>query len=264
MPEDEDKRPSKNKASSKSSKPPWLTTPKPIKRLFDKFPLITYPPNELPKRKPIQRDRNALYMFARPEDVRTNGPSFNPTCLKWETYLKLMGVEFITVPSNNHASPTGSLPFLIPASSGDSLEVVSPVASSKLQEWAAKSCDIPRQESRDIRYEPYTSLLDHRIRNAWLHTLYLTPSNFGAVAQPLYIASETSSSLAHFSLSKNLQAAALEEILKNSDSPIVDLGALYRESDGAFSALSELLGGNEWFFGEAAPGLLDARRKRKD
>ena len=169
-----------------------------------------------------------------------------------------MGADFVLAASNNHASPGGSLPFLIPASSVGSFEASPPVTSSKLLEWTSKNSKTPRQEPKNMRYEAYMSLLDHRIRNAWLHSLYLTPSNFGAVARPLYITPETSSSLVHISLAKILQSAALEEIIKNSTSPIVDVSALYRESDNAFSALSELLGDNEWFFGEDAPSLFDA------
>ncbi|KAL8714949.1 MAG: hypothetical protein Q9225_006490 [Loekoesia sp. 1 TL-2023] len=258
MPQDGPEGSNKNKAPPKTSPSPWLTTPKPVKRLFDKFPLVTYPSNNLPRRKPIERGRNTLYIFARAGDQRNSVLSFNPSCLKWQTYLKLMGVDFVTKPSNNHASPTGSLPFLIPASYDNSLETVPPIPSRKFQEWASKNGNTSRQEPEDMRYEAYMSLLDHRIRNAWLHTLYLTTANFDAVAKRLYITPETSSSLVHLSLTKTLQSAALEEIIKNSISPIVDVNALYRESDNAFSALSELLGDNDWFFGEDAPGLLDA------
>ncbi|KAI4171771.1 MAG: hypothetical protein LQ343_004022 [Gyalolechia ehrenbergii] len=159
--------------------------------------------------------------------------------------------------SNNHASPSGQLPFLVPGSSSSSLEVIPPVTFSKLQEWASKYGNTSRQGPEDMRYEAYMSLLDHRIRNAWLHAIYLAPSNFDAVARRLYITPATSSYLVQISLAKTLQSAALEEIIKNSKSPIVDIDALYQESIRAFSALSELLGDNDWFFGDS-PGLLDA------
>ncbi|KAL8850624.1 MAG: hypothetical protein Q9221_004410 [Calogaya cf. arnoldii] len=136
------------------------------------------------------------------------------------------------------------------------LDLVRPIPSHKIQEWASKHC--ARTESDSIRYEPYLSLLDHRIRNAWLHTLYLSASNFDAVARPLYIAPATSFPPARLALSHTLQTAALQELTKASTSPVIDLDSLYRESDNAFSALSELLGGDDWFFGEAEPGLFDA------
>ncbi|KAL9592304.1 MAG: hypothetical protein Q9179_006854 [Wetmoreana sp. 5 TL-2023] len=261
MPQDEEDTPKKTKAALKQDRSPWLTTPKPIKRLFDRFPLVTYPANELPQIKHIERSRNTLYIFALKGVGRSNLPSFNPSCLKWQTYLKLMDVDFVTVPSSNHASPTGSLPFVIPASStteASTLDTVTPISSNKLADWASQNGHVTKQESENMRYDIYMSLLDHRIRNGWLHTLYLVPANFNAVARRLYIEPSTSSSPVRYALSNTLQAAALAEILRSSTSPVVDIDALYRESDNAFSAVSELLGDNDWFFGEDMPGLLDA------
>ncbi|KAL8698760.1 MAG: hypothetical protein Q9201_006391 [Fulgogasparrea decipioides] len=172
-----------------------------------------------------------------------------------------MDVDFVTVPSSNHASPTGSLPFVIPASStteASTLDTVTPISSNKLADWASQNGHVTKQESENMRYDIYMSLLDHRIRNGWLHTLYLVPANFNAVARRLYIEPSTSSSPVRYALSNTLQAAALAEILRSSTSPVVDIDALYRESDNAFSAVSELLGDNDWFFGEDMPGLLDA------
>jgi metaxin len=76
--------PSKQQHVSKASKKPWFTTPAPIKRLFDIFPLITYPPNELPQRKERISAQLTLYIFATEEGVREGRPSFNPGCLKWQ------------------------------------------------------------------------------------------------------------------------------------------------------------------------------------
>ena len=82
------------------------------------------------------------------------------------------------------------------------------------------------------------------------------PSNFASIVQPLYINSSTSNLLVRFALARQLRAAAESELLKQS--PIIDVEAIYRESDKALEALSELLGDNEHFFGEAKPGLFDA------
>ncbi len=133
------------------------------------------------------------------------------------------------------------------------------------------------EEPSDMRYDAYMSLLDHRIRSAWvrptsfpypplipilltpslqLYTLYLIPSNFVAVAKPLYILPTSSSTLVHLSLSHSLRAAAEAELLKQS--AVIDVGALYRECDSAFSALSELLGEDRYFFSAEKPGLFDA------
>ena len=131
--------------------------------------------------------------------------------------------------------------------------------SNRVQEWAIKQGVGSSKPGADsMRCEVYMSLLDHRIRNAWLHTLYLSPQNFNAVARPLYTNSSTSSSLVRYSLSKSLQTAALAAIVQTSTSPIIDVEALYRESDKAFSALSDFLGDQDWFLGEEGPGMLDA------
>ncbi len=182
-------------------------------------------------------------------------------------------------------------------------EPILPVPSSKLQRWTRerlgktgdskdyeeKPSSRPSQEQivarsqpgnsseepLDMRYDAYMALLDHRIRNAWVHlfshfpttttsltpilqlyTLYLIPSNFDAVAKPLYILPTSSNILVHLSLSHNLREAAEAELLKQS--AIIDVAALYRECDNALSALSELLEDDQYFFSAERPGLFDA------
>jgi len=61
-----------------------FTIPAPLKRLFNKFPLITYPANELPLRAQRPRHQHALYVFTTPEGEIAASPSFNPSCLKWQ------------------------------------------------------------------------------------------------------------------------------------------------------------------------------------
>lgn len=94
------------------------------------------------------------------------------------------------------------------------------------------------------------------IRALQLYSLYLSPPNFASIVLPLYINSNTSNVLARFALSHQLRAAAETELLKQS--PTIDAEALYRDCDKAFEALSELLGDDEYFFGEETPGLFDA------
>lgn len=77
---------SSNRSSSKAtgSSPQWFTTPQLIRRLFDEFPLRTYPVNELPLRSPQNRDRHTLWIFTTSRGARFGTPSFNPGCLKWQ------------------------------------------------------------------------------------------------------------------------------------------------------------------------------------
>lgn len=101
-----------------------------------------------------------------------------------------MGIQFSVVPSNNHASPTGALPFLLPSSSMPIAGESSPVVSStKLKRWAqaevssegfkskpltsnqeleSERDDSLGKEPSGMRYEAYISLVDHKIRHAWV------------------------------------------------------------------------------------------------
>ncbi|MCJ1254645.1 hypothetical protein MMC24_002460 [Lignoscripta atroalba] len=251
-----DEEPAARRVQASRAKPRWFTTPKSIKRLFDKFPLQTLPANELPQRTAQRRDQYALYVFTTADGAKQGEPSFNPSCLKWQAYLSFIGIPFTTVPSNNHASPTGALPFLLPPSPSPSTPATSgPIPSNKLHKWAREKTS-SREEPSSLRYEAYTSLLDHRIRNAWLYTLYLEPPNFASVAQTLYITPSSSNTLVRATIAHQLRAAAELELLKQT--PLIDVQSLYDEAENAFSALSTLLADDDYFFGATHPGLFDA------
>lgn len=88
-----------------------------------------------------------------------------------QAYLKFCGIQFRTIPSNNHASPNGALPFLLPAPGGiPGPDCVLPVPSNKLQQWADEHTDVDQDKDAGMREQVYTSLLDHRIRDAWVWT----------------------------------------------------------------------------------------------
>ncbi|KAL2057285.1 hypothetical protein ABVK25_002338 [Lepraria finkii] len=295
MPQDanaapEEKPKPRAKVQTKNSSWSWFTTPQPVKRLFDKFPLETYGQNELPQRTAQNRDQHTLYVFTTDNGARRSAPSFNPSCLKWQAYLKFSNFSFVTISSNNHASPNGALPFFLPSASSSTFPdaLPSPVPSNRIQRWTrdtiakrkgisnasglsrqqsehgaapaesrkSKEEDIAPGDPSDMRYEAYVSLLDHRIRNAYLYSLYLSPPNFDSIAFPLYIAPSTTNTLVRVILSHQLRAAAETELLKQSAR--IDVVAIHQESDKAFAALSELLGDDEYFFGEESPGLFDA------
>lgn len=89
-----------------------------------------------------------------------------------------------------------------------------------------------------------------------LYAMYLSPANFASIARPLYVDPSSSNYFVRSLLSYQLRSAAESELLKQMT--IIDADAIYRESDKAFEALSELLGDDENFFGEKVPGLFDA------
>jgi metaxin len=75
-------RPQKKPSSS------FFDVPAPIKQLFDKFPLLSYPVNDLPHRAPRHRNTNVLYLFTTEEGASEGAPSYNPACLKWQVSTK--------------------------------------------------------------------------------------------------------------------------------------------------------------------------------
>ncbi|KAJ5938022.1 hypothetical protein N7454_004364 [Penicillium verhagenii] len=231
----------------------FFTIPPPIKHLFDKFPLATYPANEIPQRSPSRRHDNQLFVFSEPANARHGRPSFNPQCLKWQAYLKFLGVDFEITPSNNHASPTGALPFLLPALPTNAPDAI---PSHKLQKWAIEQVHCEEEQQLNLRFEVYASLLDHRIRNAWLYMLYLDSDNFNAVARRLYVVPASRNTLVRSALGLQLQTAARDELLKSSS--YVDVAELEADAANAFHALSALLGDDDHFFGRPNPGLFDA------
>ncbi|KAK4556848.1 phosphatidylserine decarboxylase [Recurvomyces mirabilis] len=237
--------------------------PPPLKRIFDQTPLVTYPENTAPLRSgKIERRRNVLYIFTTDEAARKGRPSFNPSCLKWQVHLKFEGVEFVNVSSSNHASPSGSLPFLLPSTDGRKGRG-SPVVGGKLKRWVATQ---QKEKDRskvpdDVRYEPYASVVDHGIRRAWLYQLYLDPANYPLLHR-LYIAPCSSNPLVQLAIAHQLRSSASAEIIKSntasSPSNTIDEDEIFRGAEEAFAALAELLGEEQWFFGQEKPGLFDA------
>ncbi|RAL07168.1 putative mitochondrial outer membrane protein (Sam35) [Aspergillus homomorphus CBS 101889] len=231
----------------------FFSVPAPVKRIFDRFPLVIYPANDLPHCSWSNQQGNRLFVFTDAAGARHGRPSFNPQCLKWQAYLRFAGIDFDIIPSSNHASPTGALPFLLP-----SLPIgnTAPIPSNKLQKWAIEQVHCEEEQQLNMRFEVYASLLDHRIRNAWLYALYIDSENFDAVARRLYVDPSTTNPIVRAALAVQLQQAARVELLKTSS--FIDAGALEAEAGEAFEALSTLLGDSLHFFDRPNPGLFDA------
>ncbi|EOA87172.1 uncharacterized protein SETTUDRAFT_88017 [Exserohilum turcica Et28A] len=241
-------------ASSTSTSKSFFSVPAPIKQLFDQFPLLTYPVNQSPQRAPQHRHAHVLYVFTTEHGAIRGAPSHNPACLKWQAYLHFSRIPFRIASANNHASPSGSLPFVMPRPP-DASKQAQPVASGRLQRWAMNNSDEAIEEPGDGRYEAYLSLVDHRIRRAWLYTVYLSP-NSATLAEPLYILPTSRNSLVRLAISRQLRLAAEAELLKFSS--VISDETLYNQAAEAFAALETLLGNDDWFFGAQRPGLFDA------
>ncbi|KAK5658695.1 hypothetical protein OQA88_2095 [Cercophora sp. LCS_1] len=267
---------------------PWQwPIPRPLRQLFDAFPLVVHEATELPARSDPSNNSTipTLYIFTTEDDARNGAPSHNPTCLKWQvslpypplpsirpqtdtqkTYLHLTKTPFKTHPSTNHASPTGALPFLLPLrqpESGTTNTPSKPLPSSSF----LKTYPLPgTKEESDPRLEAYNSLLETPIRNLWLYTLYLDPQHT-PLLDKFYVHPSSSSSLIRSSIRQSLRRAAEGEILKTGSylssaaagTAVVDGERIESEGKAALEALEGLLNESKtgWFFGAEGPGEFD-------
>lgn len=78
------KAPEAAQADDNENGRPFFRVPAPIKHLFDKFPLTTYPANDLPQHSLSHQTSNRLFVFTDTAAARRGRPSFNPQCLKWQ------------------------------------------------------------------------------------------------------------------------------------------------------------------------------------
>jgi metaxin len=183
-------------------------------------------------------------------------------------------VQYCLVPSSNHASPSGILPFLQPAAtSKDQSNAPDAVPSNKLTKWTKAQSSSSIEEPKDLRYEAYASMINNALRKAWvrqtncgqsdeanqlqLYQLYLHPSN-STLVHKLYIEPCSSSSFVQLAISHQLREAAEKELAKTSYSSTISEEDTMRDAAKAFAAFSELLGEDQWFFGQKQPSMFDA------
>jgi len=236
--------------------------PPPLKRLFDHFPLVTYPPNDLPSRSvtiPHRAGRadihafydahttkrssagqkeealHALFSWASMGDESPTIASFNPKCLKWQAYLIFQGIKLHVIPSNNHASFPSSLPLLASHPEAGPPFVQPLITSEGLQKWAKKT------SVQSIQEDAFMSLVDGPVRRAWLYSMYLTP-NFEKITVHCYINNQSTSPIIQTFSARELRNAAREELLKYR--PVIDESAIYLEAEQALKALAEYVTGH--------------------
>ncbi|OAA42538.1 mitochondrial outer membrane protein [Cordyceps fumosorosea ARSEF 2679] len=234
-----------------SSSPGLFSAPAPIRSLFNSFPLAVHPAEALPARAPDTTGDDAtaalprLYVFARERDADLGLPSFNPTCLKWQTILRIANVCVRLVPSSNHASPSGALPFLMLPSSASTIAV--PLTGEKIARFAQQHAPGAGLDDPSPRIDAYQALIAHQVRPAWLYSLYINPAN-GPLLDALYL---PSSALLRPTQRHTLRTAAMTEILKSTRRTTggFDADQLFHAAQEAFAALSALLGEAEWFLG---------------
>lgn len=83
-----------------------------------------------------------------------------------QTFLRIAGVDVDLVPSNNHASPSGALPFLLPPSSTSRPSV--PLTGAKIHTYARDNASHAIPDISTPRLEAYEALLTQSLRPAWV------------------------------------------------------------------------------------------------
>ncbi|KAK5106397.1 hypothetical protein LTS08_000516 [Lithohypha guttulata] len=229
--------------------PQWFSLPPAIRQLFSLFPLITYDENELPQRVPNSRHHHTLHIFT----INGHELSPNPACLKWQAYLLAKRIPFTVVSANNHASPSGALPFLLPAQKSKKEPQPQAIPSSKIQRWAESQG--AKEETLPIQLEAYMALIDQNVRNGWLYFLYLRKENFEAVARRLYVETASSNTMVQISLAHQLRSAAQEQLLRTRTH--IDEEEIYEAADAAFKALATALGDDSFFSKTESPNIFD-------
>ncbi|KAK6507292.1 hypothetical protein TWF481_005737 [Arthrobotrys musiformis] len=237
-----------------------------IRRLFSHFPLIIHPVDPPPMTtdefqpttsRDSQGSINTLYSFTDSTDGSI--ASFNPACLKWQTYLKIRNIPIKTQPSNNHASPSGSLPFLVISSRSD--RICQTIPSTKMARWIedhATEGSVNTVDTDAGDYRAFLSLVEGAVRDAWLYALYIDPSNLSSLTVPKYTSPIPLWPIPTI-LGSQMRQAAIDAIRKSSSSPSLPSGTeIYTKALEAFKALSTLLGHDTWFFGASEAGIFDA------
>jgi hypothetical protein len=90
-----------------------------------------------------------------------------------------------------------------------------------------------------------------------LYQFYLDPAN-ASTPSSLYVEPCSSNPFVQWTIAYQLRTATEQELSKTSASDTIVEEEIMRNASDAFTALSELLGSHEWFFGQHQPGLFDA------
>lgn len=109
------------------------------------------------------------------------------------------------MPSTNHASPSGALPFLLPPTSAQSstteskpapaLKPTIPLTGSKIERYAKDHSSYETPADSSSRIEAYEALLSQSLRPAWvrtpLETYFQLPLSRNRLTQAIYTATHS-------------------------------------------------------------------------
>ncbi|KAL2313211.1 Metaxin-1 [Schizosaccharomyces pombe] len=170
-----------------------------------------------------------------------NSEALDVNSLQWQTWAKLNDPSIVFLNVSNHASPDEKVPFI-------QIESRKLVLNPSLLQYFLKD------ESTLQQISPWMSLLINQVETAILLTMYLDNENFSEIQKkwlpnmswPLNIIK-----------SIGLPSQIKRKICLQLNESTLDFDAILEDASKAFSALSELLGSDKWFFNNESPSFLD-------
>ncbi|KAK9468982.1 hypothetical protein V1512DRAFT_258355 [Lipomyces arxii] len=150
--------------------------PESVKTVFDKFPLVEYGPADLPNIKEKKSKKSGTVYVDDDSEC-----SIYPESVRLITTLKLAGIldKFEIVTASIHASPIKSLPYIyLTPQKGQ--RTLYPHTKS-FYDWLRTAAVTKLPEFDHVKLRPVLSLIEVRLRDAYLMTLYGYGSNYNNI-----------------------------------------------------------------------------------
>ncbi|KAK9235703.1 hypothetical protein V1525DRAFT_434462 [Lipomyces kononenkoae] len=266
---DQTKSQSSSTSEHSSSNVTYMKVPSLIKILFDQFPLVKYAESSLPSACifPTPSEKIGTVFV---QDITDD--SIYPQSIQLLSILKLSGIfdRFTTIPSSSHAAPkSGTVPYIFlpsrPKVKSDLLPRTIYPESKVFYLWLASIA--PSFPEFDYAGQsPLLSLIDVRIRDAWVLTLYLYPVNYESIFIPrlsqAYSQSDASASILPRILAYTTLHDAQQLLRQSTGVPSITetiQRSIIANAEEALDAFANLLvdSGKPYLDGDD-PGVLDA------
>ncbi|KAG4303624.1 hypothetical protein PCANB_000044 [Pneumocystis canis] len=224
-----------------------------ITKLFDLFPWIRYASLDI--RSPIDTTRHQLFI-AHKDDTLLNSPSYDLESLRWQTYFILADIPHNVFRASPHASPSGTLPFFVPAGVASSAYALS---STAFQTWLTQHGielhPFINQPSLAADADSYLSLIENTLYDAWFCACFIERENFQTVTGPCYVNDVWPiRELIKWQLCRKIK----KRLSDRQKTGLLNLNEIYADAAHALDAVAIRLGEDIWFFGAKNPTFIDA------
>jgi metaxin len=179
-------------------------------------------------------------------------PSSDPSCIAIQAYLKILGLNYEVVNCDNpHLSPTLSLPVLEVVGTQELFGGTERILQH-VQEKLHHTADEHLNRRQKAALHPWIYLLEHKLYNALLYNWWAINENAEEVAKLRHFNTDS------FPLKYLLFVVKRRHTLAYLNANrLTDEDALLNDATECYQSLSDLLGENNYFFGDK-PSTLDA------